>query len=126
MANTITTKVILNGPKNLVLNVHISGDNSGEETATLLVDVSSYGATEVKLMSAQSNLQGFSAVLSWDATADVEAVTLLDGASFYDWSKYGGLINNSGVGKTGDIMVTTVGLGAEDGSIILEMKKRTA
>ena len=126
MANTITTKVIANGPRNLILGVHISGDASGEETATLLVDVSSYGATEAKLMSAQSNLQGFSAVLSWDATADVEAVTLLDGASFYDWSKHGGLINNSGAGKTGDIRVTTVGLGAEDGSIILEMKKRTA
>lgn len=126
MANTITKNVISNGPRNLVLDIHISGDNSGDETAHNLVDVSAYGADEVKIMSVQSNLAGFSATLRWDATSDVEAVQLLDGASFYDYSKHGGLINNAGAGKTGDILMATSGLASEDGSIILEMRKRSA
>lgn len=126
MANTITKNVISNGPRNLTIEVHISGDASGDETAYSLVDVSAYSAAEVKIMSIQSNLGGFSAVLRWDATTDVEAIKLLDGASFYDFNSIGGLPNNAGAGKTGDILMATDSLGSEDGSFIIEMKKRLA
>ena len=125
MANTITKKTLVNGDRNLVVAVHISGDNSGDETVYNLIDVSAYGATEVKIMEIQSNLAGFSAVLSWDASTDVEAVTLLDGASFFDWYPEGGLINNAGSGKTGDLLMATSGLAAEDGTLVIKMRKRT-
>ena len=128
MANTITTNKVVDWPRNVVLDIHISGDNSGDESDYNLVDVSTFSGfgdwSEVKIMEIQSNLDGFAVQLNWDATADVEAVRLLNGASFYDWSDHGGLINNSGSGKTGDIKMVTSGLGAEDGSIILKMKKR--
>lgn len=124
MANTITKKTLLDGDRNLVVAIHISGDNSGDETAYNLVDVSAYSATEVKIMEIISNFAGFSAVLRWDATADVEAITLVDGVSYHDWRAEGGLINNAGSGKTGDLLMATSGLGSEDGTLILKMKKR--
>lgn len=129
MANTIQTQVINNGPRNLILKTYILGDGSGEETGTLLVDVSAYTATAVKIIGVHSALSGFVADLLWDATTDVTALHLPD----YEFNLngpqigwFGGLVNNAGVGKTGDILITTTGLGAgDDGTIILEMVKKS-
>lgn len=127
MANTIQTQVIANGPRNLILKCYILGDGSGEETGTLLVDVSAYNCTSVSIRGVHSALSGFVADLVWDATTDVVALHLPD----YEYNidpdirHFGGLPNNAGAGKTGDVLITTTGLGAgDDGSIILEMIKR--
>ena len=53
MANTITTQTIVDGERNLVTKTTILGDGSGEETATLLIDASTFsGAPDtVKILS---------------------------------------------------------------------------
>ena len=46
----------------------------------------------------------------WDATADVPAFTLPQNHSgAMDWTPQGGLHNNAGAGKTGNILFTTTG-----------------
>lgn len=125
MANTVEIQTLVNGQRNLVLKIHIDGDGSGEETATTIVDVSAYSATEVSIQSLQSTLSGFTAEILWDADTDKHAFNIADFDVNQDFRRYGGLINNAGAGKTGDIKITTVGLGSGDtGHIVLAMKKR--
>lgn len=127
MVNSIEKQTIVNGPKNLVVKAHIDGDGSGEETDTILINVSDYAATEVSIIGIHTTLSGFTADLIWDATANVACINIPD----YEYNlngdikHFGGLPNNAGAGKTGDILITTIGLGAsEHGTIILEMKKK--
>ena len=130
MANSITKQTIIDGSKNLVVKIHIEGDGSGEETNTVLIDASSYSPafTDETLVGIHATLSGFTADLHWDATANVPLINIPDfeynlNGKQIGW--FGGLPNNAGAGKTGDILMTTIGLGANDhGTIILEIKKK--
>lgn len=125
MANTLTTQVIQNGPRNLVLNIYVAGDGSGDESATTLVDASAYGASDLVLESFWSGLSGFTADLLWDATANVAFLHLPDYDVRYTPDKVDGIPNNAGAGKTGDILITTVGLGNGDkGTVMLHLRKK--
>ena len=61
----------------------------------------------------------------WDATTNLLCIELGENQSGnQDYTGFGGLTNNSGSGKTGDIMFTTVGhTSADTYTIILEMRK---
>lgn len=123
MVNTITSQTLNDGQRNFVVQIFVTGDGSGEETATKIVDVAS--TVNLKLVEYKAELSGFAASLLWDATTDVPFLNINDGYSKQDFRSVGGLVNNSGSGKTGDIMMTTVGLGAADkGSITLWMVKK--
>lgn len=132
MANTITKQTIIDGSKYLVVKLHIEGDGSGEETNLVLVDASTYSPafTNNSIIGVHSTLSGFTADLLWDATANVPIINIPD----YEYNLngpqigwFGGLPNNAGAGRTGDILLTTTGLGANDhGTIILEIKKKPA
>lgn len=127
MVNSILKQTLVDGARNLVIHVFITGDGSGDETATLLVDVSTFGGApgSVKLNYFSSDLTGFSANLLWDATTDVPFLDLIEGYAYGEYRPTGGLINNSGTGKTGDILITTTGLGSGDkGHLTLEMVKK--
>jgi len=127
MANTLTKQTIFDGQRKVIVKIHIVGDGSGEETTANLIDASSYSPafTDERLVSVTSSLVGFSASLIWDATANVDIVALAEGDTIIDFDVYaGGIANNAGAGKTGDILLQTVGLGAGDeGTIILELIK---
>lgn len=128
MVNTVTNQILNDGERNLIVKVQISGDGSGEESARLLIDVSTFANApgEVKIRRITGDLVGFSAQLLWDADIDVKIVDLNStGEIDLNYTRFGGLINDAGSGKTGDIMLTTSGLGSGDeGTIILEMWKR--
>ena len=129
MANSIVKQTIVDGSRNLVVKIHIEGDGSGDETATVLIDASSYtpASTDIKITGIHSALTGFTADLLWDATANVSILNIPDYEYNLDTGirHFGGFPNNAGTGKTGDILITTIGLGAGDhGTITLEMKKR--
>ena len=126
MVNTVTKQTLVDGERNLVVKVQISGDGSGEETDTNLVNISEYSLPNAtcKIKRIKATLVGFSMQLIWDADADVKAADVPSGENDMDYASWGGLINNAGVGVTGDILFTTLGLGSGDeGSIILEMVK---
>ena len=129
MAASATQQIIANGPRNLVLKYTIAG-TTGDTTAGVLVDVSaldsSIGVNDLKLMSIQAMLTGFTCSLLWDATTDIDLVYIPDEETVnLDFSKFGGIPNNAGTGATGDVMFTTVGYSAAgDGGILyLHFKK---
>lgn len=127
MPNTITKQTIHDGDRNLVVKVNIAGDGSGDESSTELIDASSYknAPSDLKIMRIVGTLSGFALTLEWNASANVDAYTIPgDEDVDIDFSQFGGLPNNAGSGKNGDIDFTTVGLGSEDGSFTLYMKKK--
>jgi len=63
--------------------------------------------------------------LLWDATTDVVALTFGE-ADFIslDFSRFGGITNNAGTGKTGDLLFTTVGATNGDRyTVVIEVLK---
>lgn len=127
MANAITKQTIIDGSRKLVVKVHIYGDGTGEETDTVLIDASTYSpaSTDLKIVEIQSNLAGFAVHLIWNANVNLDAFTLDSGDANHDFSCFAGLKNNSGVGKNGDILFSTIGLVAtNEGTIILTLEKR--
>ena len=127
MTNTIEAQTINDGERNLVVKVHIDGDGSGEETATLLIDMSAYNnsPTSLRLDRVQAALTGFSVELLWDATTDVHATNIPDFDVSQDFGHIGGLNNNAGTGVTGDVNFSTVGLGSGDtGTMMLYFTKK--
>jgi hypothetical protein len=129
MANTVTVTKLLDGPRNLHLLVNIAGDGSGEETNRLLVDRSAYApvdGTKLVVEKIDGHLTGFSARLSFDATADLEIAQLPDGEKFeYCFEKSGGIASSkAGAGANGDILLTTASLGNGDrGTFTLCLRK---
>lgn len=127
MANAITLQTLQDSERNLVVKAVIVGDGvEGEYADELLIDVSAYtgSISTVKIRKIWACLNGFSATLEWDATTNVNILTIPDGDEFdQDYRRVGGLPNNAGVGVTGDILIDTAGLGAEEGTIILWMQK---
>ena len=128
MANSIVKQTILDGSKWLIVKIHIDGDGTGEETATVLVDASTYSPafTNESLEILHANLTGFTCDLLWDATANVVITNIPDYEVHLTPTEIGvGFPNNAGAGRTGDILFTTSGLGAGDhGTITLKIKKK--
>lgn len=128
MANTIKTDIIHDGERKVIVNVVITGDGSGDEAATTIVAKANLTGTfdELKLIGIKAQLSSFAAQLLWDADANVAFESIpADTSVDQDYRSFGGKINTAGFGKTGDILLTTVGLGNGDhGSIVLEMRKR--
>lgn len=129
MAHTVTTQVLESGASFVVVKVTILGDGaSGELTNQVVFNASDY-STDVndKLMDIEYALNGFSGVLNWDATTPVQLMSLISSHPYYvSYLFIGGLVNNGGIGQTGDIKLTTTGLAstAKDGHIILRIKWR--
>jgi hypothetical protein len=122
MAFTITKQELTRSTGRVVLKVYIDGAADG--TAQLLNVATGDFGTKPSLMAVKGSLNGFNAVLLWDATTDVPIISLEGDKSFHhDFSQYGGIVNNGGAGRTGDILITTTGIATTDsGFIILDVK----
>ncbi len=124
MANTITKHTLVDGQRNLVVNVHVIGDGSGDETDTQLLDISAFvnAPALVKLKKATWALNAFEITLAWDGSTDIDFLSM-SGEGYIDFTKAGGMNNNAST-PTGDIMINTLGLGAsENGWFVLELQK---
>jgi hypothetical protein len=121
MANLFSIQTQVDGARNLVLKVDIAGDGSGE-LDSLLVDVSAFGCNEVRLDSIQGNIVAddadadtFNIVLDWAGPTTAPLFTIPSNLDLnYDWSKTGGLINPKVASYTGDVNLSTIGLGANE------------
>lgn len=127
MADAVTSQTLVDGPRNAVMKFTNISDGTGESAVTK-VDVSALNGapSEVRINKATVLTFGMGVDILWDATADVLAVHVpADETMTFDFSKYGGLQNNSGSGKTGDIKFTTIGHTAADRyTVILELVKK--
>lgn len=127
MANTITKTTLIDGPRNLVVLVNITGDGSGQETNTVVVSRAGFTPTGTELVVTKiiSIYSNFTSILSFDATTDLILAHQPSGWSEIEFDNFGGVSSNkSGAGAIGDILITTTGLLATGkGTILLEMKK---
>ena len=133
MADAVTLTTVEDGPKKAIFYLTNTSDGTGE-AAVLKVDVSGLSSlqdgtacTGVRIGKIIFTNVGMSVKLLWDASTDVLALHLpQDYADTLDFSD-GGLKNNSGSGKTGDIMLTTVGHASGDAyTVTLTMIKNYA
>jgi hypothetical protein len=128
MADTVTTKVVLNTPKKLVVHLTNLSDGTGE-SAVAKVDKSAYtglnGLEPSKLVveRIEFDVSSMRVSLLWDQTSD-EQIAVLQGSGFLDWRDSGGLIG-ANTGGPGDILLTTTGHAAGDGyDITLYLRKK--
>ena len=124
MANTITTSYPLNGSRFFTAKIDIVCDTAAELTAQTIIDVANITGTpaDFKIRNISWQLSDFSARLLWDATTDVTALALNQYEGDLEFFEKTGapLINNSGAGKTGKLLITTKGITTSStGTIII-------
>lgn len=127
MANTVTTTSITEGARGGVMHLYLASDGStGELSDTVVLDASALiGGDNIRsIVSVESSLVGFSAILEFDATADVPAVVLPEGESNQDFT-YAPIPNTAGAGVTGDLTISTTGFSASGdvGTVTIRYRK---
>ena len=131
MADAVTSQTIIDGERNCVMKFTNVSDGSGE-SAVAKVDVSALASnaagvacSEVRVMRVSHAIVGMSVQMFLDATSNVLLMELAESSNGHmDFKDFGGLPNNAGSGKTGDILFTTKGHSSGDTySITLEMVK---
>ena len=131
MADTVASQTLADGPKTAVLKLTNISDGTGESAVTK-VDVSALQTsadgdtcTGVTIERIWWQCIGMKVQILWDATTDLFCIELGENHSGdHDYTKFGGLTNNSGSGKTGDVNFTTVGHTSGDTyTVILYLRK---
>lgn len=130
MADAVTTQILVDDTRRAIFKFTNISDGTGE-SAVVKVNVSTLSpyqgnaCTSVNIEKLESITDGMGVDVLWDATTDVVALTLGPDQFFtFDFSRFGGLKNNAGAGRTGNIAFTTIGATAGDRyTIILECLK---
>ena len=132
MGDAVTSTTISDGTHKAVIQITNLSDGTGED-AVNKVDVSGLTAREdgtacssVLIEKVSHSIIGFTQVqLLFDATTNTIALGLAqDSNGHMDFSEFGGLKNTAGSGKTGDILLTTIGASSNDSYVIvLELLK---
>ena len=132
MADAVATQTIIDGPSHAVLKFTNISDSTGESAVTK-VDVSALNAsvdgdpcTSVIIEKIWWQCIGMKVRILWDADTDLMCIELGENQSGnHDYVAFGGLTNNAGAGKTGDVKFTTIGHTAADTyTVILYLRKR--
>ena len=135
MADAVTSQTLIDGDLYAVMKFTNISDGTGESAVTK-VDVSSLQplgsntasqktCTGVVIERIWWQCIGMKVQILFDASSDAFCIELGENQSGnHDYSLFGGLTNNAGSGKTGDINFTTVGHSSADTyTIILYMRK---
>lgn len=141
MADAVTSQTLQDADDYLVMRFTNLSDGTGE-SAVLKVDVSTMdvsgrngaACSGVDIVGVEYSVSGMSVSMLWDADTDVRALILGGSASaasgrmdFLQDGTAGGVTNNAGTGKTGDVLFTTVGHTSGDSyDITLKMRKKYA
>ncbi len=134
MADAVTSQTILDGER-LFIGKFTNISDGGGESGVIKIDVSALNPSAagnacngVKINKIWAQTLGMAVDILWDATTDLICETIPEN-QFYlmDYSSFGGLPNNAGAGKTGDVLFSTVGAAAGDRyTIIIEAIKTYA
>ena len=131
MADAVATQTLFDGSKTAVQKFTNLSDGTGE-TAVVKVDVSALAAnsdgsacTGVVIERIWWQCIGMKVQILFNADANVFCIELGENQSgHHDYTIFGGLTNNAGAGKDGDVLFTTVGHSSADTyTIILYMRK---
>tara|TARA_R110002020_G_scaffold336907_2_gene552391 strand:- start:2701 stop:3108 length:408 start_codon:yes stop_codon:yes gene_type:complete len=127
MADAVTSTTILDGTHRALIQITSLSDGTGE-SAVNKVDVSALNAradgtacSGVTIDKVHHSVTGFTQVqLFWDATTNTVALALAESSNGHmDFSNFGGIQNTSSSGKTGDILLTTIGAANLDTYVIV-------
>lgn len=138
MPNAVTQTVLIQGSRKYINYITLVSDGS-EETDLVVYDSSvvcaavgipdNLNASIEKIhISAYKAANVGQIVLEFDAATDVLAMPFTIAAAgethyHFDFSEFGGLKNYAGTGRTGDVLLTTLGLDTGDSiMIVLEMR----
>jgi hypothetical protein len=129
MADAATTQVLYEDKSHYTLKLDNISDGNGEADV-VKVDVSALtpACAEVDLLGVWYSTDGMAVRLEWDATTDTVLWLIpANQTGYHDFTAMppGCIRNNSGSGKTGDVLLTTIGhTNLDTYSIILYFKKR--
>jgi len=130
MADTVATQILFQGDKQVIMKFTDASDGTGE-TNVVKVNVSTLASYQgkpcvaVQIDKIYMMTQGMEVRMLWEATANVTILTVPQNVvQTFDFDAFGGLDNNAGTGKTGNILFSTLNASAGDSySIILVMRK---
>ena len=132
MADAVTSQTLVDGPGHVVMKFTNVSDGTGESAVTK-VDVSALQPNQNGLPCTGVEIEriwwqciGMKVKILWDASTDQICIELGENQSgSHDYTIFGGLTNNAGSGKTGDVNFTTVGhTSADTYTIVLYMRKK--
>lgn len=130
MVDAVTTQTLIDGTQRAVFKFTNVSDGTGE-AAVVKIDVSALNSfqgepcTGVSIQKIDVVTVGMGLDLLWDATTDVLAMSFgADDFVSLDFSRFGGITNNAGTGKTGDLLFTTIGASSGDRyTVVIEVLK---
>ena len=134
MADAVTSQTILDGERLFIAKFTNISDGTGE-TAVTKIDVSTLARNSfnlacngVKINRIWANTHGMEVRILWDATTDQFAWQIPQNSNYLmDFSSFGGIPNNAGAGKTGNLLFSTADASSGDMySIVLECLKTYA
>ena len=134
MADAVASQTLYDGERVAIMKFTDISDGTGENKV-LKVDVSALTPSAagktcngVVITKIHASTHGMEVQIFWDATTDVFCWGVPQNSQYtWDWSQFGGLTNNAGTGKTGDVLFSTVDAYAGDFyTIVLEMVKTYA
>ena len=126
MADAVTSQTIIDGERNCVMKFTNVSDGTGESAlakvyvSALTSNSAGTACSEVRVMRVSHAIVGMSVQLFLDATSNVLLMELAESSNGHmDFSNFGGIQNTSGSGKTGDILLTTIGAANLDTYVIV-------
>jgi len=134
MADAVATQTLFDGERMAIMKFTNISDGTGETKVTK-VDVSTLNPSSfnkacdgVTITKVHALTHGMEVDMYWDATTDVFILSVPQNTMYsMDLTEFGGLWNNAGAGKNGDVQFSTRDASAGDTyTIILEMVKSYA
>ena len=132
MADAVTSQTLFDGDKHVVMKFTNISDGTGEsavkkvDVSALESDINGNTCTSVAIEKIWWQCIGMKVRMFFDATSDKFIIELGENQSgYHDYSEFGGIKNNAGSGKTGDIDFTTVGHSSADTYTIILMMRKT-
>lgn len=130
MADAVTSQILVDGTQRAVFKFTNISDGGGE-AAVVKIDVSALSpfqgepCTGVSIQRVDVITVGMGLDMLWDASTDVLALSFgSDDFVSLDFSRFGGITNNAGSGKTGDLSFTTIGAASGDRyTVVIEVLK---
>ena len=134
MADAVTTQILFDGERTAIMKFTNISDGTGEvkvtkvDASALLPSSFSKACDGVTITKIHAMTHGMEVDMYWDATTDVFILSVPQQQMYsMDLTQFGGLWNDAGAGKTGDVLFSTRDASTGDTyAIILEMVKSYA
>jgi hypothetical protein len=131
MADAVASQTLIDGERVAIMKFTDISDGTGENkvlkvnASALSPSASGLACNGVTITKIHASTHGMEVQIYWDATTDVFCWGVPQNSQYtWDWEKIGGLTNNAGAGKTGNVLFSTSDASSGDFySIVLEMVK---